>query len=206
MFRVEFKTSITKKRTLTIDGDLIQYDDQQMSVARVTGFAYGRTFTEVRFVKLWSFHFRIQDSTGREIKVEFNDTCNSYFDEISRDITNALWHFFGSRIMNETIAAISGGRSVNIGGMQIDKTGFTYTYKPWFRKERTEHVGWNDVEFEQAQHFDMYFLKSKSRRKTFAAVGLAGILNGHVLAAIIRDYQQNALFREQLTGKQQISS
>lgn len=201
MLRAQIKTSIATTRGFDINEDLLVYDDKQMRCSSITGFAYGNTFVEHRFMKTITHHFKVQDSTGKLIEIAFTDVLNGNSQQMADAMADAMWKAFGNRIMNDTIAVLSKGGEIAIGGGRLSKTGFSHTYKPWFRKEKTVTVSWEHMTYERMRHFDMVEIKSSETGKMLAVMGLVGVLNAHVLVAILEHKKRDPQMLDYLTGK-----
>jgi hypothetical protein len=201
MLKANIKTSLTTTREFDINEEWLVYDVHRMQCSSITGFAYGNTFVDQRFTKIITHHFKIEDRTGKRIEIAFNDVINTNSQQTADAMSDAMWKCFGNRIMNEMIATISKGEEVLLGGVRFSKNGFSHTYKPWFRKEKTVTSGWDDMTYERMKHFDMLELKSLATGKTLAVMGLVGVLNAHVLMAILEHKKRDPQLLDYLTGK-----
>lgn len=201
MLRAQLKTSLTKTREFDVNHEWLAYDGQQMPCAHITGFAYGKSFTEQRLIRTNTHHFKFRDTSGKVIEVAFNDVLNSDVQETVNVMVDAIWQCFGNRIMNEILARLSRGETVTIGNLHLNKDGITYTYKPWFRKERTETVAWKDITGKKGNHFDFLELRDTARNKTFAMLGLVGVYNGQVLASILSFAKTDPIMMQYLTAE-----
>lgn len=201
MLRAQLKTSLTTTREFDVNEQWLSYDGQRMPCSSITGFAYGETFTDHRFMKTVTHHFKMQDGTGRLIDIAFNDVMNSNSTQLANLMADAMWSCFGNRILHEMITAISRGGEVVIGGMRLNTNGASFQYKPWFRKERTVSIPWENMLYEKAQHFDFVELKSSADRKASTILGLVGMINARVLTAMLDLKKRDPAMLDYLTGK-----
>ena len=199
-YQVEIRISLIRRVVFSIDDSRIIYGESEMLCRDIDGFSYGKSVTENRYVRITTYTVKLRSASGQKLEFAFTEALNSDGHRILNEIAEAIWKYAGYRIANEMIAAISRGRSISIGGINFNAEGFSYTRKPWFRKERTYHVAWHEIIAETNQRWDWLELKSSVDNKTHAIVGLVGVLNGHVLAYILTQLKHDPEMISYLTG------
>lgn len=184
------KHGILATMRISINAESLVFHATEMVCKDIVGFSY---YTFSINTGTW-YHINLIDSSGDELKIEFNMT--QYMDDdpesVYGKIIEQCWKYFGQRILNETIRDISSGEDWEIGDVLLSQAGIIFKHKPWFGEEKTVLIRWEDTGFEVQESF--LNLKSLADNRVSHSLHL-GTYNVHVLAALIKaiDHKQDML-------------
>lgn len=190
------------EKVLRIDENTIAYHDIEMECKDVTAFGFAPEKVYLRGMHVGTvYKILIQDSSGDELSIDFSG--GSVFDPEERAviflaIIDHIWNYFGHRLLNESIAAISSGEGWDLGGITCDREGVHFVQRGWFGKKTERCIQWNHIRHNEENGWLNF--KSAIDSDVYFKVGMISY-DVPLLSALFTECQRQPLVMDYVTGK-----
>lgn len=148
-YTVELKLPMENKDFL-IDQEKLIFHDTLMEIPEITGFAYGMLVNQQNGMTVnTSYHFKYIDSSGDEIKIDFQRNMFMWnSDEAYKLMSAWTWHYLAGQIYNRIQTSLINGESFTVGKMRVSPMGIAFVQKTVFGKATDYLVRWEDLRHE----------------------------------------------------------
>ena len=200
-FEAELPETIFKKNYFSITDRCIVYIDTEMMCEDIKAFSYGAVKHSVNGVhNRTDYNFNFVDSSDDVIRFRFSESAllgwNS--ESLYNSIVHFSWHYFGNRIIDETINAIRRGETVTIAGFELNQQGVHFTKKRIFGKDKPCTIAWRVLGCEAEDgNLGIY---SRVDRDISRSVSIQFSLNSFILLHIARLTMKDREFYKTLMG------